>query len=46
VYLLALDPATAEQVIFFNTNESLYFTLVPKNAPPALTPGRSYQNAA
>jgi hypothetical protein len=46
VYLLALDPVTAEQVIFFNTNESLYFTLVPKNAPPALTPGRSYQNAA
>ena len=46
VYLLALDPVTAEQIIFFNTNESLYFTLVPKNAPPALTPGRSYQNAA
>lgn len=46
VYLLALDPTTAEQIIFFTTNESLYFSLVPKNAPPAVTPGRSYQNAA
>ena len=46
VYLLALDPAAAEQIIFFETNESLYFSLVPKDAPPAQTPGRSYQNAA
>jgi hypothetical protein len=46
VYLLALDPIAAEQVIFFSTNEALYFTLVPKNAPPVATPGRSYQNAA
>jgi hypothetical protein len=45
-YLLALDPGQAEQVIFFTTNESLYFSLVPKNAPPATTTGRSYQNAA
>lgn len=45
VYLLALDATQAEQVIFFTTYESLYFTLVPKNSPPAVTPGRSYQNA-
>ena len=45
VYLLALDPVTAEQVIFFSTNEALYLTLVPKSAPLAVTPGRSYQNA-
>jgi Flp pilus assembly protein RcpC/CpaB len=44
-YLLALDPEQAEQVIFFTTYESLYFTLVPKNSPPVLTPGHSYQNA-
>lgn len=45
VYMLALDPVTAEQVIFFDTYESLYFTLVPKGSAPAQTPGRSYQNA-
>jgi hypothetical protein len=45
-YLLALDPNQAEQVIFFTTYESLYFSLVPKNAPPAVTSGHSYQNAA
>jgi hypothetical protein len=33
-------------MIFFATYESLYFSLVPKNAPPADTTGRSYQNAA
>ena len=45
-YLLALDPGQAEQVIFFQTYESLYFALVPNNAPPAVTSGRGYQNAA
>jgi len=45
VFVLALDPNQAEQVIFFTTYESLYFSLVPKNAPPAATSGRSYQNA-
>ena len=45
VYLLALDPIQAEQIIFFQTNEALYMSLVPKGSAPAVTSGRSYQNA-
>ncbi len=45
-YLLALDAAQAEQVIFFARFESLWLTLVPKGqVKPAPTPGRNYQNA-
>ncbi|MER3405278.1 MAG: hypothetical protein C4289_09060, partial [Chloroflexota bacterium] len=43
-YLLALDAAQAEKVIFLAANESLYLTLVPKGQPPAATPGQSYRN--
>lgn len=43
-YLLALDAAQAEKVIFLAANESLYLTLVPKGQPPATTPGSSYRN--
>jgi Flp pilus assembly protein CpaB len=45
-YLLALEAAQAEQVIFFARFESLWLTLVPKGQPkPLPTPGRNYQNA-
>ena len=45
-YLLALDAAQAEQMIFFSRFESVWMTLVPKGQePPATTTGRSYQNA-
>ena len=44
-YLLALDAAQAEQMIFFARFESVWMTLVPKGQPPATTTGRSYQNA-
>ena len=45
-YLLALDPAQAEQAIFFGRFESLWLTLVPKGqAKPQPTPGRNYVNA-
>lgn len=45
-YLLALDAAQAEQVIFFAKFQSLWLTLVPKGqAPPPKPVGRSYTNA-
>jgi hypothetical protein len=45
-YLLALDAAQAEQVIFFAKFQSLWLTLVPKGQAPATKPaGRSYTNA-
>ena len=44
-YLLALDAAQAEQVVFFAKFESLWLTLVPKGQPKAQTPGRNYKNA-
>ena len=44
-YLLALDAAQAEQVVFFSKFESLWLTLVPKGQPKAQTSGRSYKNA-
>ncbi len=44
-YLLALDAAQAEQMIFFSRFESVWMTLVPKGQAPATTTGRSYQNA-
>jgi Flp pilus assembly protein RcpC/CpaB len=44
-YLLALDAAQAEQVIFFAKFQSMWLTLVPKGQPKAQTPGRTYTNA-
>ena len=44
-YLLALDAAQAEQVIFFAKFQSMLLTLVPKGQPNAQTPGRTYKNA-
>lgn len=44
-YLLALDAAQAEQVIFFAKYQSMWLTLVPKGQPEApATPGRTYKN--
>ncbi|HEV3363998.1 MAG TPA: RcpC/CpaB family pilus assembly protein [Acidimicrobiia bacterium] len=44
-YLLALDAAQAEQVIFFAKYQSMWLTLVPKGQPKApATPGRTYKN--
>jgi Flp pilus assembly protein CpaB len=45
-YLLALDAAQAEQVIFFAKFQSLWLTLVPKGQAPAPRPaGHTYTNA-
>ena len=45
-YLLALDTAQAEQVIFFAKFQSLWMTLVPKGQAPQPRPaGHTYQNA-
>lgn len=45
-YLLALDAAQAEQVIFFAKFQSMWLTLVPKGQAPSPKPaGRSYTNA-
>ncbi len=44
-YLLALDPVQAEQVIFHQSVENLYLSLVPQGAPEVPTPGRTYENA-
>lgn len=42
VYLLAVDPAQAEHLIYLASFESLYFSLVSKDAAPvAATPGAS-----
>lgn len=44
-YLLALDAAQAEQMIFLARFESFWMTLAPKGQPVPSTPGRSYKNA-
>ncbi len=43
-YLLALDPAEAEHVIFATSFNHLYFTIVHKGDAPASTPGVKYGN--
>jgi Flp pilus assembly protein CpaB len=46
LYLLAVSPAEAERLIYLSTFESLYFSLVAKDAPPvAPTPGSSIADA-
>ncbi|MGH9022139.1 MAG: RcpC/CpaB family pilus assembly protein [Acidimicrobiia bacterium] len=42
--LLALDAASAEQVIFLARFETAWLTLVPPAQPPAQTAGRNHQN--
>jgi hypothetical protein len=44
-YLLALDAAQAEQVVFFAKFESLWLTLAPKGQPKPQTPGRTHKTA-
>jgi hypothetical protein len=44
IYLLAVDANQAEQVIYLSTFESIYLTLVPKNAPPSSTGGHNSGN--
>jgi Flp pilus assembly protein CpaB len=45
-YLLALDTAQAEQVIFFAKFQSMWLTLVPKGQTPQPRPaGHTYKNA-
>jgi hypothetical protein len=44
IYLLALDPDQAEQVIFYAKFESLWIALATKDQRPPATGGRSYQN--
>lgn len=45
-YMLALDTAQAEQVIFFAKFQSLWLTLVPKGQAPQPRPaGHTYKNA-
>jgi pilus assembly protein CpaB len=39
VYVLAVDPGQAESLIFLQKNESLYFTVVPKNQAAAASTG-------
>ena len=46
LYLLAVTPAEAERLIYLSTFESLYFSLVSKDAAPVgLTPGSSIADA-
>jgi Flp pilus assembly protein CpaB len=46
LYLLAVSPAEAERLIYLSTFESLYFSLVAKDAPPVgPTPGSSIADA-
>ena len=46
LYLLAVSPAEAERLIYLSTFESLYFSLVAKDAAPvAPTPGSSIADA-
>jgi len=46
LYLLAVSPAEAERLIYLSTFESLYFSLVSKDAAPvAATPGSSIADA-
>ena len=39
VYVLAVDPGQAESLIFLQKNESLYFTVVPKNQAATASTG-------
>jgi Flp pilus assembly protein CpaB len=39
VYVLAVDQSQAQQLIFFQKNEALYLTVVPKGQPSASTTG-------
>lgn len=41
---VALEPEDAERLVFAIENASLYFTLLPEDAEPADTPGRSLDN--
>jgi pilus assembly protein CpaB len=41
---VALEPADAERLVFAIENASLYFTLLPEDAEPADTPGRTFGN--
>ncbi|MGH2793884.1 MAG: Flp pilus assembly protein CpaB, partial [Actinomycetota bacterium] len=41
---LALTPGQAEQLVFASLNGQLVFTLLPENAQPANTPGRTIAN--
>jgi Flp pilus assembly protein RcpC/CpaB len=43
-YLLALDVADAEKVIFYAKFESLWLALTAEDQKPVTSPGRSYQN--
>jgi len=46
VYLLAVTPTEAERLVFLSTFESLYFSLVSKDAPPVgNTPGSGIADA-
>ena len=46
LYLLAVSPAEAERLIYLSTFESLYFSLVAKDAAPVgATPGSSIADA-
>jgi Flp pilus assembly protein CpaB len=44
VYLLAVDPTQAEQLIFTTAYETMWLTLAEKEHPAAVTPGRTYTN--
>ena len=41
---VALEPEDAERLVFAIENASLYFTLLPDDAEPADTPGRTFGN--
>jgi pilus assembly protein CpaB len=41
---LALEPEDAERLAFAAENASLYFTLLPDDAEPAETPGRTFED--
>jgi hypothetical protein len=46
LYLLAVSPAEAERLVYLSTFESLYFSLMSKDAAPvAATPGASIADA-
>ena len=44
-YLLAVDAAQAEQIIFFSKFQSMWLTLAPKGQPNPQTPGYTYKSA-
>jgi pilus assembly protein CpaB len=39
---LAVQPEDAERLVFAVANGSLYFTLLPEDAEPVETPGRTF----